>query len=139
MDPRFRPQKFTATNLEDVKLNLLPAFAKLNAYPDPHEVREMEDKYWEARPLPDKSLSGESVPKNTDPGKMAMHNEMHGTNGSSSGNGGSGSGNRDGASNSQGSVMATQSNGQTDMIASHGTPSNMGGHHGGASMHSGMS
>jgi hypothetical protein len=84
MDPRFRPQKFKSTDLEDVKKNLLPAFARLRAYPDPVKVRDVEDQYWATRPYPDSSKSGEQVPKNTDPAKQQMHNDMHGTSSASS-------------------------------------------------------
>jgi Multicopper oxidase len=81
LDVRFRPQPFQGTNLEDVKTALLPAFARLKAYPDPIKVRDLEDQYWAKKPLPDQTQSASNVPKNTDPEKQAMHESHHGSGG----------------------------------------------------------
>ncbi|KAF2675280.1 Cupredoxin [Microthyrium microscopicum] len=79
MDQRFRAQKYTGTDIEDVKTKILPGFAKLKAYPDPHKLEEFENKYWSSKSLPSAEESGENVVPNTDPDKQAMHNSHHGT------------------------------------------------------------
>jgi hypothetical protein len=83
MDKRFQAQKYTGTNLDDVKNKVLPGFAKLKAYPDPHKLEEIESKYWSTKSLPSAEESGENDIPNTDPDKLALHNSHHGSSSSS--------------------------------------------------------
>lgn len=81
MDKRFRPQKYAGTNINEIKTKVLPAFAKLKAYPDPTKVEELTAKYWTGKASPSEQESGEKVIPNTDPDKMAVHNAHHGSGG----------------------------------------------------------
>jgi bilirubin oxidase len=77
MDKRFAPKAYTGTNLEDIKNNILPGFAKLNAYPDPKKMAATIDKYWGSR-SPNATETSENVTPNTDPDKTAVHESHHG-------------------------------------------------------------
>jgi hypothetical protein len=46
MDPRFQPKQYFSTNLEQIRTEVLPYFASLNAYPDPKLIEEKTDQYW---------------------------------------------------------------------------------------------
>jgi hypothetical protein len=81
MDIRFRPRLFVGTNLENVKLELLPSFARLNAYPDPVSLKSMEEKYWADRSDPLKNDSGAKASGEIDPGMLDAHNSHHGGSG----------------------------------------------------------
>jgi hypothetical protein len=79
MDKRFRAQKYTFTDLENIKSIVLPGFAKLKAYPDPLALAELEEKYWASKELPHANQTSAQVDGAMDPRAMGMHNSMHGT------------------------------------------------------------
>lgn len=83
MDKRFAPRLYTGTNLDDVRNDVLPAFAKLNAYPDPVRMSALIDKYWGTKKPPAPSETDANVTPNTDPQKSAAHDSHHGTTGNS--------------------------------------------------------
>jgi hypothetical protein len=79
MDKRFKAQKYTGTDLENIKSTILPGFAKLKAYPDPLALAELEEKYWVGKELPNANQTSAQVDGAMDPRAMGMHNSMHGT------------------------------------------------------------
>lgn len=147
MDTRFRPQKYSRTNLDEIKSNLLPAFAALKAYPDPVALAELEEKYWAGRELPKADQTSEQVTGEMDPRNKEMMNSMHGSNGMAGMNGmGSTSGSvgssgmdmkhdSDMVGSTDGMVGSKGMNGMGDMMgSSHGeslsNPSSHSSHHG---------
>ena len=61
MDQRFRPKRFSGTDIENVKTRVLPGFAKLRAYPGPEILAAMEDQYWSGRNAPWADKTGAQV------------------------------------------------------------------------------
>lgn len=115
MDSRFRPQKYKGTDLEDIKTKVLPAFAQLQAYPDPVKLAELEEKYWADRDLPSSNQTSAQVGGGADPRAMGIHNSHHGSkDASSSAMGGMGS---HGAS----TAMAPMSTAAMSSGSSHGS------------------
>jgi len=45
-DPRFKAQSFVATDVEQLQSVVLPYYASLNAYPEPEELIQKIDDYW---------------------------------------------------------------------------------------------
>jgi hypothetical protein len=77
MDKRFAPKTYTNTNIQDIKENILPGFAKLNAYPDPVKMAKTIDQYWGAREKPSAAETSENTTPNTDPEKLSVHESHH--------------------------------------------------------------
>ena len=122
LDKRFQAQPYKGTNLDEIKSQVLPGFAKLKAYPDPINLVALEDKYWAQRSSLPASETSESVVPNMDPEKLAVHESHHGK---TSGGNMHGMGSQ---SSSPGGAMAESASGNTGM----------GSHHGGGSMGEGM-
>jgi len=57
MDKRFRAQRYTGTDLENIKSTVLPQFAKLKAYPNPQALADLEEKYWVGKELPNNAAN----------------------------------------------------------------------------------
>jgi bilirubin oxidase len=49
MDQRFRARRYAGTDIEEIKTRVLPAFAKLGAYPDGEKLAALEEHYWSGR------------------------------------------------------------------------------------------
>jgi hypothetical protein len=79
MDKRFRAQRYTGTDLENIKSTVLPQFAKLKAYPNPQALADLEEKYWVGKELPNANQTSSQVDGGMDSRAMSMHTSMHGT------------------------------------------------------------
>jgi hypothetical protein len=81
MDSRFKAKPYFGTDLEDIKIKVLPGFAALKAYPSPLKLNEEVDKYWSRKTAPEEKDTGAVVSGEKDPDFMAFHNSHHGKGG----------------------------------------------------------
>jgi len=81
MDSRFRAKRYSGTDLNDIKSNVLPAFSKLGAYPDPVKLAELESKYWNSNRNA-RRADGPAMPSMpstmTDEERQKLHESHHG-------------------------------------------------------------
>ena len=78
MDTRFLAKPYAGTDLEQIRSELLPSLAGLNAYPDAAILSAMQERYWADKAKPAAADTGAKTSGQVDSAMLEAHNSHHG-------------------------------------------------------------